>query len=40
MSGRERAWHDPDVRRLLGALAFFCLCLALFGALRLIGLFH
>lgn len=37
---RKRPWHDPDVRRLLGTLAFFCVCLALFALLRLVGLFH
>lgn len=42
MSGREprRPWHDRDVRRLLGALAFFAICLGVFVALRLVGLFH
>lgn len=38
--GRERARDDPDVRRLLRALLFFCVCLALFAALRFVGLFH
>ena len=42
MSGREpqRPWHDRDVRRLLGALAFFSVCIGVFVALRLVGLFH
>jgi len=38
--GRPGPWGDRDLRRLLRALAFFCVCLALFAALRLVGLFH
>lgn len=31
---------DPDVRRLVLAAVFFAACVALFGALVWIGLFH
>jgi len=40
MSERGRLREDPELRRLLRALGFFCVCLAVFAALRLVGLFH
>jgi len=42
MSGRgpQGPWQDRDVRRLLGALVFFAICIGVFVALRLVGLFH
>lgn len=36
----RRHRRDPDVRRLLRALVFFGVCLALYAGLGRLGLFH
>jgi hypothetical protein len=32
--------HDPDLRRLVRAFAFFCTCAALVLVLAVIGIYH